>query len=144
MEIENETYSDPYEILGVDPSASIKEIKKAYINLAFQFHPDRNPTDPAASEKMVEVNHAYDMLSNSMKGKDYKTPQANNVAVPKFNIGIKVRISSRFSPYKDRIGVIDTEPIKDTFRFWYMVRFGVNGTSVVSRFAEEELSPVDN
>ncbi|SDB69382.1 J domain-containing protein [Butyrivibrio sp. INlla16] len=55
--------SDPYKILGVQPGASDEEIKKAYRNLAKKYHPDLHPNDEAASEKMNEINAAYDILS---------------------------------------------------------------------------------
>jgi curved DNA-binding protein CbpA len=62
---------DPYETLGVALTATIAEIKKAYITLAFQYYPDLNPMNPAANEKMEEVNKAYTILSNPTKRKDY-------------------------------------------------------------------------
>ena len=41
---------DLYKILNVEKNASAEEIKKAYRNLAFKFHPDRNPGDKSAEE----------------------------------------------------------------------------------------------
>jgi DnaJ-class molecular chaperone len=135
---------DPYETLGVASTATTTEIKKAYITLAYQYHPDLNPMKPAANEKMEEINKAYDILSNPTKRKDYTPPRGFNTVAPKFKKGVKVRVSSRSNTvYRDHIGIVDNEPIKDTFRFWYMVRIGANGLSTVSRFAEEELSEVD-
>ena len=62
--------------------------------------------------------------------------------VPKFKIGGKVTVVSRYSPYNDRIGIVEIEPIKDSFRFWYMVEFESNGLAASSRFAEDELIEV--
>lgn len=58
----------------------------------------------------------------------------------KFKKGDKVRVRlDSASPYRGRIGVVDKEPEKDSFRFWYMVKFESRGLAAVNRFAEEEL-----
>lgn len=62
---------DLYKTLGVAKGASEEEIKKAYRKLARQYHPDRNPDDPAAEEKFKEVQGAYDTLSDPEKRKEY-------------------------------------------------------------------------
>ena len=58
---------DPYKVLGVSKDATKDEIKRAYRKKAKEYHPDLHPDDPAAAEKMNEVNEAYDMLNNPEK-----------------------------------------------------------------------------
>jgi molecular chaperone DnaJ len=60
-----------YKTLGVSKKASEEEIKKAYRKLARQYHPDRNPDDPAAEESFKEVQGAYDVLSDPEKRRAY-------------------------------------------------------------------------
>ena len=56
--------SDPYKVLGVSPGASDEEIKKAYRELTKKYHPDLNPGDEAAAQKMNDINTAYDQIKN--------------------------------------------------------------------------------
>ena len=62
---------DYYQILGIPQTAESQEIKEAYRQLAFKFHPDRNKEDPVAAEKMKTVNEAYAVLSNPAKRREY-------------------------------------------------------------------------
>ena len=62
---------DYYHTLGVNRNDSPQKIKAAYRKLAFQYHPDRNKDDPAAAEKMKEINEAYATLSNPSKRAEY-------------------------------------------------------------------------
>lgn len=59
---------DPYEVLGIQRGASMDEIKAAYRKLAKQYHPDMhvdNPLKELAQEKFIEVQEAYDQLTNA-------------------------------------------------------------------------------
>lgn len=62
---------DLYRILGVEKNATAEEIKKAYRNLAFKYHPDRNPGDKAAEEKFKEASSAYSVLGDESKRRQY-------------------------------------------------------------------------
>lgn len=58
---------DPYEVLGVSRDADEETIKKAYRALVKKYHPDRyvnTPMAEVASEKMKQINEAYDMITN--------------------------------------------------------------------------------
>ena len=128
-----------YQLLDVLPTASIEEIKEAYLKLAFRYHPDRNQMSLTSNKIMEKINEAYATLSDPIKRRDYDITQGYGAVAPMFKVGSKVRVVSRSSPYSDRIGTIEIEPIKDSFRFWYMVAFESNGLTASSRFAEEEL-----
>jgi molecular chaperone DnaJ len=62
---------DYYETLGVSREAGDAEIKKAYRQLALQYHPDRNPGDKQSEERFKEVNEAYSVLSDPDKRAQY-------------------------------------------------------------------------
>ncbi|XOQ44398.1 MAG: DnaJ domain-containing protein [Clostridium sp.] len=73
--------SDPYKVLGVSPNATDDEIKAAYRELAKKYHPDHyagSPLADLASEKMKEINEAYDQIvaerrqrKNAAQGSSY-------------------------------------------------------------------------
>lgn len=60
-----------YEILEVEFSASATMIKSAYRRLARKYHPDLNSGDAACEKKFKEVTHAYEILSDEEKKKNY-------------------------------------------------------------------------
>ncbi len=62
---------DHYKTLGVARTASSDEIKKAYRELAKQYHPDRHKGDKAAEEKFKSISEAYDVLGDAKKKQQY-------------------------------------------------------------------------
>lgn len=65
------TRMDYYEILGVPRDVSDEDLKKAYRKLVRQYHPDRNPGDRTAEEKIREINAAYEVVGDPDKRRAY-------------------------------------------------------------------------
>lgn len=62
---------DFYQILGINRTASDKDIKQAYRKLARKYHPDVNPGDKSAEAKFKDINNAHEVLSDPEKRKKY-------------------------------------------------------------------------
>jgi curved DNA-binding protein CbpA len=62
---------DPYKVLGLSREASQDDIQRAHRKLVRKYHPDANPEDPRAEERFKEVQHAYEVLSDEMKRRQY-------------------------------------------------------------------------
>ena len=60
-----------YEVLEVSPRASAPVIKAAYRCLAQIYHPDKNPNDPQAAERLVRLNAAYAVLADPVRKARY-------------------------------------------------------------------------
>lgn len=71
-------YKDPYSVLGLNPGATLEQIKAAYHELAKKYHPDQYSDANArelAEDKMTEINSAYDELT---QGNVYTNSNAGN------------------------------------------------------------------
>ena len=62
---------DYYTILGLQPGATVSEIKRSYRKLALQHHPDHNPHDAEAEEKFKWVAEAYHVLRDPQQRSAY-------------------------------------------------------------------------
>ena len=61
-----------YDVLGVSPSASSSEIKRAYLDLARVYHPDVSSSSPREDDDtFAKISHAYDVLKNPVSRRAY-------------------------------------------------------------------------
>jgi len=77
---------DYYDVLGLGKDASESDIKLAYRRLAKKLHPDMNKTDPKAKEKFIELQEAYEVLSDPDKRRNYDRFGFSGVHVDMSNI----------------------------------------------------------
>lgn len=64
-------FIDYYKVLGVSKDIDQKDVKKAYLKRAKQFHPDLHPDDPKAKAKFQALNEAYDVIGDPEKRRKY-------------------------------------------------------------------------
>ena len=64
-------FIDYYKILGVDKTIAQKDVKKAYLKRAKQFHPDLHPNNPKAKAKFQALTEAYDVIGDPDKRAKY-------------------------------------------------------------------------
>ena len=108
---------NPYEILGVDRTASSAEIQKAYRKLAKKLHPDLNPGNKTAEEKFKEVAAAYDLLGDAEKRKRFDNGEidAAGAEQPQHHFYRDFANSDDGHPYTNSSGFSDFMDTEDAF-----------------------------
>ena len=108
--------TNPYEVLGVTPTASSADIQKAYRKLAKKWHPDLNPGDKKAEEKFKEVAGAYDLLSDEEKRKRFDNGEidATGAERPQQHF-YRDFATAHPHPYTNDSGFADFENADDAF-----------------------------
>ena len=86
-----------YSLLGIDRRATADEVKRAYRKMVFQYHPDRNPNDDGAADKLKQILEGYSVLSD-----DHKRALYDEATKDAFEEGR--------SPQE---GAVDEEPVKE-------------------------------
>ncbi len=124
-------YKDYYSTLGVQRSATDKEIKAAYRKLARQFHPDANAGNKEAEEKFKEISEAYEVLKDSDKRRRYDQLGAN------WKAGADFTPPPGFSGFNfdfRNFGDIHGSPFSDFFEAVFGQHFGTAGGAETAGF----------
>ena len=109
--------TDPYEILGVAPTASADDVQNAYRKLAKKLHPDLNPGNPEAEEKFKEVAGAYDLVGDAEKRKRFDSGEIDATGAERARQRYyrDYASSEQDHPYTDNSGFADFMESEDAF-----------------------------
>ena len=121
---------NPYEVLGISPTATNEEVRDAYRALAKKYHPDNytnNPLADMAEEKMKEINAAYDEIlrqrteqKNGGYEQKYDTGRTNYGAYG--SVSAKIRQAINMNDYKHAEELLNSVAQHDRDAEWFFLK----------------------
>ena len=125
-------YKDYYQILGVSPDVNDESLKAAYRDQALKYHPDSNPS-PEAHQKFLDINEAYQVLSNREERRKYHNRYIAHQGPAKKGTGITERYERTKAKRQGRYG-----------RSMYSQRIRYRGSSTSNPSRQRERSQTKN
>jgi DnaJ-class molecular chaperone len=109
--------SNPYEVLGVAPTASADDIRTAFRKLAKKLHPDLNPGDKSAEARFKELAGAYDLLGDPEKRRRFDAGEidATGAERPQQHYYRDYAAADGRDPYAEASGFADFADTDDVF-----------------------------
>ncbi|WP_310488270.1 J domain-containing protein [Chamaesiphon sp. VAR_69_metabat_338] len=93
----NITLEESYALFGLQPSASIEEIKMIYRQMAKEIHPDLNPNEPTARDRFYTLNQAYQLLLSARAIDDRQSDDASDAVARRDRVD-RVRVNYVVDP----------------------------------------------
>lgn len=116
---------DHYKILGLTSNATLDDVKKAYRREMRRYHPDLNPDDPNAHAKSVEINLAYEILSNSVAKQRFDDVRKYSTSSSQSNWN---KQQQQAYAHAQRAYNESEEEAKERIRKWFYARQSVRPT----------------
>lgn len=125
-----------YTLLGVEPTATQKEIKAAYHRLARRYHPDVQPDCPDAEERFKQINAAYQVLSKPTQRAKYDRTEGVNWAKRKTRT-TPPRTKKRSRAYKEPTPTVQSRYTVDQMNIFIfdLLRNQVDRKTIITRLA---------
>lgn len=132
--------NDPYAELGVDRNASEKEITQAYRKLAKKYHPDLNPGDKQAAEKMARINEAYERIKNGDTASSGGYGQSTGASEAQMFATIARYINAGY--FVQALNILARMPNRNARWYYYsaVANYGVGNTVVAISHAQTAVS----
>jgi molecular chaperone DnaJ len=129
---------DPYEVLGINRTASKDEVKKAYRELAKKYHPDRyanNPLNDLAEEKFREIQEAYEVImngSNNYSNGSYNSSSNSSNSSSEYT---SIRSYIQVRRFQDAMNMLNTMSNKNG-EWYYLMSICLIGTGYTNQGLE--------